>query len=99
MHALGPTIRELTHFMQLDTTGSQEQKSDRAGIRLGNGEDGSQGWAAAKSKGKIRIGCYVLQLLHKCTKLWGKKRNSAASTLAFFGKNMILLAVKVSVHL
>lgn len=66
---------------------------------LGNGEHGSQGWAAAKSKGKIRIGCYVLQLLHKCAKLWGKKRNSAARTLAFFGKNMIFLAVKVSVHL
>lgn len=35
MHALGPTIRELTHFTQLDATGSREQKSDRAGIRLG----------------------------------------------------------------
>ena len=52
MHALGPAIRELTHFMWLDTTDSQEQSSDGAGIRLGNGEHRSQGWAAAKSKGK-----------------------------------------------
>jgi len=54
-------------------TGSQEQRGDGAGMRLGSGEHRSQGWPAAKSEGKIRIGCFMVRVLHRRAKSWWKR--------------------------
>lgn len=54
------------------------------------------GLGSSKIKGKNQNRLLCVTQTHKTV---GEKKETAARTLAFFGKNMIFLAVEVSVHL